>query len=114
MSNRHIVEKSFNELLESYRSEVLPSIVKGWSDLSQKHGSEQSGVLHLSYYTKRGWKLLQEELIACVRSNSHVNAEVLLAYRKSSYFLCFASSSRLPYVFQCRWKPNQRRWFLKL
>ena len=34
MSDRHIVEKSFNELLESYRSDVLPSMVEGWSDLS--------------------------------------------------------------------------------
>ena len=34
MSDRHIVEKNFNELLEGYRSEVLPSIVEGWSDLS--------------------------------------------------------------------------------
>lgn len=34
MSDRHIVEKNFNELLEGYRSEVLPSLVEGWSDLS--------------------------------------------------------------------------------
>ena len=33
MFDQHIVEKSFNELLESYRSEVLPSIVEGWNDL---------------------------------------------------------------------------------
>ena len=34
MFDQHIVEKSFNELLESYRNEVLPSIVEGCSNLS--------------------------------------------------------------------------------
>lgn len=33
MSDRHVVQKSFNGLLEDYRSEVLPEVVKGWSDL---------------------------------------------------------------------------------
>ena len=35
MSDRHIVEKKFNELLESYRVEVLPDIVEGWDSLSE-------------------------------------------------------------------------------
>lgn len=34
MSDRHVVEKSFNTLLEGYRSEVLPSIYEGWENLS--------------------------------------------------------------------------------
>ena len=34
MSDRHIVEKSFNNLLEEYRLEVLPSVIEGWENLS--------------------------------------------------------------------------------
>ena len=34
MSDRHIVEKKFNELLESYREEILPDVVEGWNDLT--------------------------------------------------------------------------------
>ena len=34
-SDRHIVEKKFNELLESYRAEVLPDIVEGWDSLTE-------------------------------------------------------------------------------
>ena len=45
MSDRHIVEKSFNELLESYRSEVLPSMVEGWSDLSH---DEQARIMRMA------------------------------------------------------------------
>ena len=34
MSDRHIVEKNFNKLLEDYRAEVLPVVVSNWSALS--------------------------------------------------------------------------------
>ena len=39
MSDRHIVQKNFNALLEDYRAEVLPSIVRDWGKLSsaEKH-----------------------------------------------------------------------------
>jgi len=47
MSDRHIVEKNFNELLEGYRSEVLPSIVEGWSDLSP---DEQARISNLNNF----------------------------------------------------------------
>ena len=33
-SDRHIVEKKFNGLLEEYRQEILPSVVAGWDALS--------------------------------------------------------------------------------
>jgi hypothetical protein len=33
--NRHIAEKMFNELLESYRAEVLPNIVEGGYSLTE-------------------------------------------------------------------------------
>ena len=42
MSDRHIVEKKFNTLLEDYRCEILPSVVADWDVLSE---DEQ---LHLS------------------------------------------------------------------
>ena len=34
MSDRHIVEKNFNELLEAYRAEVLPDVIERWNDLT--------------------------------------------------------------------------------
>ena len=34
MSDRHIVQKKFNLLLEKYRSDVLPEIIEGWTELS--------------------------------------------------------------------------------
>lgn len=34
MSDRHIAEKSFNSLLESYRLEVLPSVIDNWDELN--------------------------------------------------------------------------------
>ncbi len=36
MSDRHVVEKSFNCLLEEYRIDVLPSIIEGWDTLSEE------------------------------------------------------------------------------
>jgi len=44
MSNRHIVEKKFNTLLEDYRCEILPSVVADWDALSE---DEQ---LHLLFF----------------------------------------------------------------
>ena len=35
MSDRHIVQKNFNNLLEDYRSQILPSVIHNWNDLSQ-------------------------------------------------------------------------------
>ena len=35
MSDRHIVEKNFNSLLEEYRSTILPSVIQSWNTLSQ-------------------------------------------------------------------------------
>ena len=34
MSDRHIVQKKFNFLLEDYRSEILPTIISDWKELS--------------------------------------------------------------------------------
>ena len=34
MSDRHIVQKKFNSLLEDYRSEILPTIISDWKELS--------------------------------------------------------------------------------
>ena len=34
MSNRHVVEKKFNSLLEDYRVEILPMVVADWDVLS--------------------------------------------------------------------------------
>ena len=34
MSDRHIVEKNFNDLLDTYRANILPDVVEGWCGLS--------------------------------------------------------------------------------
>ena len=34
MSDRHIVQKKFNSLLEDYRAEILPSMVDNWDELT--------------------------------------------------------------------------------
>ena len=36
MSDRHIVEKKFNHLLEEYRLEILPDVIDAWDDLSEE------------------------------------------------------------------------------
>ena len=36
MSDRHIVQKNFNELLQQYRSQVLPAVVSGWCDVGEE------------------------------------------------------------------------------
>ena len=35
MSDRHIVQKKFNKLLQEYRSEILPNVIEGWNSLSE-------------------------------------------------------------------------------
>ena len=47
MSDRHIVEKKFNGLLEDYRQEILPSVVAGWDALSEE---EQLNLSSLSNF----------------------------------------------------------------
>ena len=44
MSDRHIVEKNFNKLLEVYRAEVLPVVVSNWSALSIEEKSNISSL----------------------------------------------------------------------
>lgn len=36
MSDRHIVQKNFNCLLEDYRAQILPSVISNWSSLSEE------------------------------------------------------------------------------
>ena len=34
MSDRHIVEKNFNILLEDYRSDILPKVIESWEQMT--------------------------------------------------------------------------------
>eukprot|EP00057_Strongylocentrotus_purpuratus_P026366 XP_011680840.1 PREDICTED: uncharacterized protein LOC105446121 [Strongylocentrotus purpuratus] len=36
MSDRHIAEKKFNNLLKEYRESILPNIVEGWADMNNE------------------------------------------------------------------------------
>ena len=42
MSDRHIVQKNFNDLLESYRSEILPDIITSWKEMSLEEQQQVS------------------------------------------------------------------------
>ena len=44
MSDRHIVEKKFNRLLEDYRVEILPMVVADWETLSVDEQSNLSSL----------------------------------------------------------------------
>ena len=66
MSDRHIIEKNFNTLLEDYRLKVLPSVVDNWAELSIDEKQRMSSLnnffctLHLLVASST---LLQWELI---------------------------------------------------
>ena len=47
MSDRHIVQKNFNCLLEDYRASVLPEVISSWKDLSTE---EQSSMSYLNNF----------------------------------------------------------------
>lgn len=40
MSDRHIVEKNFNELLQTYQAECLPGVTANWQHLTEKEQLE--------------------------------------------------------------------------
>ena len=44
MSDRHIVQKKFNSLLEDYRSEILPTIISDWNQLSTAEQDQLSSL----------------------------------------------------------------------
>lgn len=44
MSDRHVVEKNFNELLENYRLEVLPIAIEDWAMLSEVEKAQIQGM----------------------------------------------------------------------
>ena len=35
MSDRHSAEKLFNEMLQDYRSEILPTIAENWNEMTE-------------------------------------------------------------------------------
>ena len=44
MSDRHVVQKNFNRLLEDYRSEILPSVIEHWTDMSPEERDTTSSL----------------------------------------------------------------------
>ena len=47
MSDQYIIEKNFNSLLQSYRMEILPSVVDNWAELGE---DEQQGISTLNNF----------------------------------------------------------------
>ena len=44
MSDRHIVQKNFNTLLEDYQADILPSITQDWDNLSASEQEHMSSL----------------------------------------------------------------------
>ena len=55
MSDRHIVEKKFNGLLEDYRQEILPSVVAGWDALSKEEQLNLSSLNNFLWHAPNNW-----------------------------------------------------------
>ena len=83
MSDRHIVEKNFNELLNTYRADVLPDVVDGWNGLSPTERASFSKMnnffcgLHflvaladVSAETLRQWESLHSEDVSAGESGT--------------------------------------------
>ena len=53
MSDRAPTETHFNQLLEQYRSEVLPYVCLGWVDLSnfKREFYSMAGICHLKFFS---------------------------------------------------------------
>eukprot|EP00117_Sycon_ciliatum_P029740 scpid79563/ scgid0750/ len=56
MSDRSIVQKNFNELLQAYRAEVLPDVHASWSSLSEAQQKQLSvTIFFLSWFALHCW-----------------------------------------------------------
>ena len=44
MSDRHIVQKNFNCLLEEYRAQILPEVITSWHDFSSEEQQSMSSL----------------------------------------------------------------------
>lgn len=51
MSDRHAAEKRFADLLQDYRSEILPSIADNWNDMTELEQEHLSTMNNLAYIT---------------------------------------------------------------
>ena len=47
MSDRHIVQKKFNLMLQEYRCEILPDVIEGWENLAE---ADQERILKNVYF----------------------------------------------------------------
>ena len=83
MSDRHIVEKNFNDLLDTYRADILPDVVDGWNGLSPTERASFSKMnnffcgLHflvaladISAETLRQWESLHSEDVSAGESGT--------------------------------------------
>ena len=47
MSDRHIVQKKFNLMLEEYRCKILPDVIERWENLAE---AEQERIKEINFY----------------------------------------------------------------
>ena len=55
MSDRHIVQKDFNDLLESYCSEILPDIVTSWKEMPLEEQQQVSLLNNFLWIASNSW-----------------------------------------------------------
>jgi len=83
MSDRHVVEKNFNALLEGYRSEILPSVIENWIEMN---ADEQRSICTLNNFFC-GLHLLVGMVDAALlqREQSHFEESVGAAALSNTY-----------------------------
>ena len=52
MSDCHIIEKIFNDLLDTYRADILPDVIEGWHELSPTERASVSKILWSSLFCR--------------------------------------------------------------
>ena len=55
MSNKHIVQKNFNCLLEEYRAWILPEVIMSWKKLSSEEQHSMSSLNNFLWVTFVYW-----------------------------------------------------------
>ena len=52
MSDRHIVQKKFNLMLQEYRCEILPDVIEGWENLAE---ADQERIKYSNWFFSTWW-----------------------------------------------------------
>ena len=72
MSDRAATQKCFNELLEAYRMEILPTVVSEWEDLSADEKESMATMYHffVVFIWLETWLNMQQRHLNCLRCHT--------------------------------------------